>query len=256
MELKKMIMLDSISNFIGIDLNYSDCGRRLDFPGKCARFFVAEHSTLISKITLVAAIIGTAAVALSPYALGLLAGKIVIATFPHLLVHPSIMLIALAILITTACEVEFSGAFYNEYQVQRQEQRIVDALGGKDAYDVLPQLSADDINNIHSQKVPFDKYPFYTGYLDAIKPHHVKNQPITVGVDAINRPFIAVYVKEKSKPAALPFVETFFQRHNPPDCKSWYRAGHDGNIFVDNFDDDIQILRQLMDGTHSTHELA
>jgi hypothetical protein len=98
----------------------------------------------------VAAVILTATIVLSPYALGLLAGKIVIAASPSLWVTiPSIMLIALSILVAAASEFEFFDAFRNEYQVQQQERRIVDALGGKDAYNALPQLSATDINNIH-----------------------------------------------------------------------------------------------------------
>lgn len=285
-----------IFSMSGIDINHSDCGRVLNtVASKCARFYVAEHSSTLAKILLVAGAIGAIVAAATPFGLGGLAVTIAVINSPHLLVTiGSICAIAYFVLKMMKYEMSWSLDFSEECETQKQEKEVVDILGGKAAFEALPRLSTAKtvFNDIYQNgtggspgfipdpsgsKSPIRLIPIWSDYevedynkiLAGLAPSHVGSNPITVDVDYLERPFISVCVREKNRQNKTDaFVSTLFLEH----AYCWGRAGHAGHVFKDYhgggkgpsavrkaetvFKENMEILRQLQEGTHSTHELV
>lgn len=272
-----MSLVSSLSQWTGIDLAHSPCGRQLDFQGKCVNFYEAESSLISVKVARVLSGIGFLAVDLGVMGgMGLGVRKFyrLLAALPsHLpakvLMLGGVIVMAAVPAIVIAVQLVLGLEFRNERRLWKQEQKLVDALGGKEAYAKLPRIDIAKINEVHTDHgTSVEVYMLengqkaHKGYWDRIKPEDVNSQPISVGIDSVNRPLVVVCVKEKnsSTPDATPVIaQTFFLRHNNAEAyNGWPNAGMSEHVFpdTDDFEAGVTVVRQLKEKTHPRFELV
>jgi hypothetical protein len=281
----------NVSNFLSSSsrIEYSDFGRPLFYAaGNYVRFYLAIESPVVSKVILASSIILEVGSLIIPPILAISAAKFAIVSSSNLLVKMGcVAVISLVTLKIIKDNLLWKIKILEEYVVQKQEKQLVDILGGKAFYASLPRLACvEDVFNDIKQNglggnpntfkptsnapifhLPIEycsnKVKYCKKFLNGLAPHHVGLNPITVDVDFRNRPFVSVCVKEKNNPAIV-FVDTLFLScvSTPP---SWRRAGHAQAVFRDwvsieevmrNFEENMDILKQLQEGTHPTFELV
>ena len=201
--------------------------------GSLARFCTMDRN-IIKKIC---------AVALTAIALGAITlpgtAMIMLSCYSVKLLLASSLSIALKTLgfvplaVVTVFSVGFMGqimeSFNKERENQLKERRLIEALGGKTAFDNLPK-------RLH--------FACYRDYMDWLSPESVGKNPITVGVDSGNRPFVAVCVKDDKGDSR---VEVLHRRYSETSCPTWV-VGNPQVLDQLDFAENVSRITKLMKG--------